>query len=110
VEIMSQTVGINVIAEAMADAIDAECNLAESAPVRIALQYLRIAVVNDARTRSQALPDVIALTLPREIPAVVLAARLYDDPGLAADLVARNGVDNALFMPAGVALEVLTHG
>jgi prophage DNA circulation protein len=94
----------------LADAIDAECNLAESAPARIALQTLRIAIVNDARTRSQALPDVVALTLPREIPAVVLAARLYDDPGMAADLVARNGVDNALFMPAGVALEVLTNG
>ena len=94
----------------IAAAIDAECGVIEDGNVRRALQTLRVAIVNDARARSLALPDVTTIILPRATPAVVLAARLYDDPGLARDLVDRNAIDNPLFMPSGATLEVLAHG
>jgi len=93
----------------LAAAIDGEVNLAESGTVRKTFRALRLAVIADARVRSAGLPDAVQLELAAEVPAVVLAARLYDDPGMAADLVARNSVDNPLFMPADAPIEVLTN-
>lgn len=94
----------------LAAAIDDEVSLAESGTVRTAFRALRLAVIADARARSVGLPDAVQITLAREVPAIVLAARLYDDPGMAADLVARNHIDNPLFMPADQPITVLTDG
>jgi prophage DNA circulation protein len=94
----------------IASALDAECNLVTDGTVRLALSALRLSVIADAKARSAGLPDVRTAMLSLAMPALVMAAALYDDPGMAADLVARNGVINPLFMPAGVSLEVLSSG
>ncbi len=92
----------------LGDAIDAECDIATDGQVVRAMWTLRAAMAADIAARTAGLPDAVELTLGASVPAIVLAHRLYDDPGRAADLLARNDVRNPLFMPAGRPIEVLT--
>jgi prophage DNA circulation protein len=54
------------------------------------------------------LSPLTTFTAGRALPAVVLAHRLYGAADRAEDIVARNHVANPLFVPGGVALEVLS--
>lgn len=54
------------------------------------------------------LPHLRTVTLPASIPAIVLAARLYDDATRDQEIVDRNHVARPGFLPAGVPLEILS--
>lgn len=75
-----------------------------------ALLDLRVAVVRDISTRGANLAKLSAITLPRTMPALVAAYRIYGDCTMDADLVARNSIRHPGFVPGGVALEVLANG
>jgi prophage DNA circulation protein len=73
-----------------------------------ALADLRVAVIRDISARGATLSPLTTFTAGRALPAVVLAHRLYGAADRAEDIVARNHVANPLFVPGGVALEVLS--
>lgn len=72
-----------------------------------ALLELRVAVVRDISTRGANLAKLTTTTLPRTMPALVAAYRIYGDCTMDADLVARNNIRHPGFVPGGVPLEVL---
>jgi prophage DNA circulation protein len=92
----------------LADRLDVECLVATDDAVRATLFELRLAMFQAITDQAADLPRLVTITLQQSLPAVVLAHRLYDDPSFADDICARNGVDNSLFLPAGVPLEVLS--
>ena len=57
-------------------------------------------VVTDMTLRAQGLPSRATYGLPRSLPSLVLAQRLYADPTRADELVALNDVSHPAFMPA----------
>lgn len=75
-----------------------------------ALFTLRVAVVRDISTRGANLANLTTITLPRTMPALVVAYRIYGDCTMDADLVARNNIRHPGFVPGGVLLEVLANG
>jgi prophage DNA circulation protein len=76
--------------------------------VAAALDGARIALVQQIDTVAARLPEVVSVTPPQTVSAVVLAHRLYDDPAGDSDIIARNpDIVHPLFIPGGVALEVL---
>ena len=75
-----------------------------------ALNALRLAVVRDVTARGGSLARVYRYVPPSTEPALVTAHRLYGDAGRAAEIVERNAVRHAGFLPGGEALEVLTDG
>lgn len=101
----------------LADALDAELAsntitpAGQSVPlnddVYDALLDLRVAVVRDISTRGANLAKLTTVTLPRTMPALVAAYRIYGDCTMDADLVARNKIRHPGFVPGGVPLEVL---
>ena len=72
-----------------------------------ALLELRVAVVRDISTRGANLAKLTTITLPRTMPALVAAYRIYGDCTMDADLVARNNIRHPGFVPGGVPLEIL---
>lgn len=77
-----------------------------------ALLGLRAAIITDTSARAARLPALRQVVLPATLPATLAAYRLDGDAldtvfGRAAELVARNRVRHPLFVPGGVALEVL---
>jgi prophage DNA circulation protein len=94
----------------VANAFDDEAGAATSSDLVTALEAARIAIVQDVAARSAGLPIITSITLGEDTPALVLATKLYDDPTAWLDIVARNDIANPLFVPGGVALEVLTNG
>ena len=70
------------------------------------LSDLSAAIVADLGTRP-GLPSLVALTLTVDLPALVIAQRLYGDAARAEDIVARNQVAHPGFVPGGRTLEVL---
>lgn len=72
-----------------------------------ALDDARRAMTAQIQAEAAQLPLLVAVTPPATVPAVVLAHRIYDDPSWDADLVARNGIVNPLFVSGGAPLEVL---
>lgn len=81
-----------------------------SEPVYQALMALRVAVVRDLTIRAATAPRVSSATLPKTLPALVAAYRLYGDARRDVDIISRNPrlVRHPGFVPGGVALEVLT--
>lgn len=71
-----------------------------------ALGSLRSAVTRDVATRAELLRQRSTVRTQALLPALVLAHTVYQDAGRADELVARNGVRNPNFVPAGQ-LEVL---
>jgi prophage DNA circulation protein len=72
-----------------------------------ALLDLHAAVIRDLTLRGLALPSLVTYAVPRSLPSLVLAQRLYQDPRQADQLVAQNKVPHPAFMPAqGVCLSV----
>jgi len=70
------------------------------------LTRLKVAVQRDMSQRAATLADLVTYRNTSPIPAIVLAARLYDDPARAGEIVTRNGVAHPGFVPA-INLEVL---
>jgi prophage DNA circulation protein len=95
------------IRDELASRIDYEMMIEIDDGLYNALAAMRLAVITDLTTRAASLPSTVSITLIAPTPALVLAHRLYDDPGLDADIIARNDVRNPNFVPAGVALQVL---
>lgn len=81
-----------------------------SEPVYQALMALRVAVVRDLTIRAATAPRVSSAKLPRTLPALVAAYRLYGDARRDVDIISRNArvVRHPGFVPGGVALEVLS--
>lgn len=72
-----------------------------------AVLSLRSHLARQVPPPNRKLPHLRAITLPASIPAIVLAARLYDDATRDQEIVTRNRVPHPGFLPAGVPLEVL---
>lgn len=86
----------------VADALDAEVILAADAgedEVVAALLELRAAVIADLTERGASLTPVRTFTLPRPLPADVLANRFYRDAGRAEELIAASATVHPLFLP-----------
>lgn len=64
-----------------------------------ALIKLHAAVSNDLANRSRPLPRMVSYTMPRQLPALLLAQRLYADGSRADELIAENKPIHPLFMP-----------
>jgi prophage DNA circulation protein len=69
---------------------------------------LRRALFAAVPPQDESLPRLGSITLAAATPALVLAARLYDDPARADEIAVRNHLRHPGFLPAAVALEVLT--
>lgn len=63
------------------------------------LLNIHAAVSNDLAQRSRPLPRMISYTLPKRVPSLTLAQRLYADPSRADELVDENKPIHPLFMP-----------
>jgi len=68
---------------------------------------LRAAVVNDIRTRGADLSRLSTHVAQAVQPALVIAHQLYGDANREAELISRNNIHHAGFMPASEPLEVL---
>lgn len=90
----------------LAARIDAE-TLVSSATLNAAWRDLRSAIVDDVAVRAANLPALSIYTPSAVLPAVVLAARLHDDPNRASEIVTRNALARSGFVPVE-ALEVLS--
>lgn len=77
-------------------------------PVYRALTDLRIAVIQDINTRAADLSRTVQYPVPRTLPALVVAHRLYGNVSQADSIVARNRIRHPGFVPGGRAIEVLT--
>lgn len=77
-----------------------------------ALRDLRTAVIRDLDIRSARLPARVVYTVPAQVPAIVIAQRLYGDVAREAEIVARNRpfMRHPGRVPYGAALEVLADG
>lgn len=73
-----------------------------------AIQDLQHAWATFASQASQDLPEVTTITLAASRPALMVAWELYQDPARGEDIADANGVSESTFLPAGVALQVLT--
>ena len=82
---------------------------ASSRAMRASLRALKTAMLADIAARAAQLDALETWVNPGEAPALVLASRIYDDPTMAPDIVARNAdaIVNPLFVSAG-ALTILT--
>lgn len=68
----------------------------------LAWQGLYRAAAIDLTIRAKQVPTLLVLSLGGAMPALVLAQRLYRDPGRAPELVARNAAPHPLFMPTEI--------
>jgi prophage DNA circulation protein len=98
------------VAETLAAAADALL-LAGMEECRAEAVAVRAALIADTSARAARLPALRRLTLPRSLPATLVAYRLDGDAEAtlfdrAAALAARNRVRHPLFVPGQVALEV----
>ena len=77
-----------------------------------ALRALRTAVIRDLDARSARLPARIVYSVPYQVPAIVIAQRLYGDVAREAEIVARNRplIRHPGRIPYGTPLEVLADG
>lgn len=64
-----------------------------------ALRAVRKAVTDDLGQRGGALASLTQLVMPQPLPAVVIAARQYDDPARSAELVTQANPIHPWFMP-----------
>jgi prophage DNA circulation protein len=71
-----------------------------------ALIRLHGAVTNDLSTRAFKLPQLVAVSYNRRLPALYLAQRLYQDASQALSIVQQNDVTHPLF--CGTSLQVLS--
>lgn len=93
------------VRETLADAIDTQ-QLTAPDTVFGALTDLRAAVVADLDARAAALPGLVTFTPAADLPALVVAERLYADPTRADEIARRNASPYPGFLAGGSALEV----
>lgn len=98
-----------LVRDSLVDRLDAAAETA-SDEVYFALSNLRSVLVRDIGARAANLTRLIQYTPGQTLPAIVLAYRLYGDAERADEIVARNRVRHAGFVPGGQPLEVLTNG
>jgi prophage DNA circulation protein len=67
-----------------------------------ALKALRAAVIEDLTTRGAALPLVITLTLPTNLPTLVVAYRVYRDSSRSDEIAGETGVIHPAFLPTTI--------
>lgn len=72
------------------------------------LAELRAAVVRAIPDETARLPRIVSHAINVATPSVVVAYELYGDQAREADLVARNSIENPMFVPGGESLEVLS--
>lgn len=97
----SRAEGINARAEA-AERFDSEledCVGAENSETFVALQSIRGALVEYLSREITDLAPVVVISAPRSMPSLWWGWRLYADPTRAAEIVARNVVPHASFVP-----------
>jgi hypothetical protein len=75
------------------------CAFGDDLDFAIGLTAMRDAVVNYLSLIIVNAKPVLSVTTPVNIPALVAAWRIYADPTMAADLIARNDVKTIEFMP-----------
>lgn len=75
--------------------------------VYLSMGALKASVVRAIPDENARLPRLVPHVLQVAQPSVVVAYELYGDQAREADLVRRNGVENPMFVPAGVVLKVL---
>ena len=90
----------------LADRLDGITETA-SDPVFDALQSLRSTMVQDISTRIANLPAVVEYVPSENLPAGVLAYRLYGDATRADEIVSRNKITHPGFVPNGQPIEYL---
>lgn len=98
-----------LVRDSLVDRLDAAAETA-SDEVYFALSNLRAVLVRDIGARAANLTRLIQYTPGQTLPAIVLAYKLYGDAERADEIVARNRVRHAGFVPGGQPLEVLTNG
>lgn len=76
--------------------------------LNLVLGGLRLALQAAVPPPGEDLPEVTTYALATTLPALVIAHRLYQDPGRAEELVARNHEPNPLRVPGGRQLQVLS--
>jgi prophage DNA circulation protein len=72
-----------------------------------AVQTTKLALMTDLKERGQQLPVLSTVQLSDSTPAVVLAWDLYADANRADEIVTRNGIVHAGFLPTNTPLKVL---
>lgn len=72
-----------------------------------ALQRVNVDMVSDLSGRGAGLPSVTRIMPERPLPTLVHAYRIYQDATRADQLAARNNLENPLFVPAKVWMEVV---
>lgn len=72
------------------------------------LSELRAAVIRAIPDETARLPRIVVHAINVATPSVVVAYELYGDQTRQADLVARNSLENPMFVPGGEPLEVLS--
>jgi prophage DNA circulation protein len=72
-----------------------------------ALTDALVKMVSDIDTRSATLKNIQYVSITDSIPAIVFAYNNYGTADAEADVIARNNVQNPLFLPSGSTLEVL---
>lgn len=82
----------------LADALDAEALTAPDG-VYVALSAARVAVWNDLTDRAKNSARIVSITPPQSIPALALAYDYYGDTSRADEIIARNAIENPLFVP-----------
>lgn len=98
-----------VVRDSLVDRLDAAAETA-SDEVYFALCNLRAVLVRDIGARAADLAQLMQYTPRATTPAIVLAYLLYGDAERADEIVARNRVRHAGFVPGGEPLEVLSNG
>jgi prophage DNA circulation protein len=93
----------------LARRIDDAIRNASSRRMRASFRALKTALVADINTRAAQATALVSWVNVGDVPALVLASRIYDDPTMAPDIVARNDIANPLFVGAGM-LTILSPG
>ncbi len=90
------------VRDQIAAALDVEITAAGDAgddQSYIALKNVRAAVIQDLTTRAAALPLVMTITLPSNMPSLVVAYRLYRDASRSDEIAAETNVIHPAFLP-----------
>lgn len=96
--------------DTITDAIDTLSEAPETSDALYAvLQKMRTNVVSGVPPAGERLPDLVTLTPPATIPALVLAYDTYEDAARADEIVKRNSIKYPGFVPGAEPLRVLSN-
>ena len=92
----------------LAEKFDAAMSLDVDDSVVQGLVALKSVMVEHFATLAESLPRTRTYVPPSTMPALLIAAELYDDAEKVGDLIRRNNIRHPLFVPGGATLEVLS--